>query len=218
MSLLLIDRYHTQLRTKQQALIDAGQLHKLDELALLEPDQLRPLAQLSVMMLGVGIIFFVLLNQAVYSWRTHVFLPHLTVGNIAIWAGINILGYIIILPIHEVIHGLVFAFWGGRPHFGAKLPFALYCGAREQLFRRNQYLIVGLAPLVVITLAGSIFTLFAPGLAAYTLLATAGNISGAAGDVMVARRISRLPKNVLIEDTETGYAAWEVRENALNVS
>lgn len=210
MPLLLVDRYHAQSRRKQQVLIDAGQLHKIDELALLEPEQLRPLAQLSLLMLGFGSVFFVLLNQAAYSWRTHIFLPHVTIGSIALWLGINILSYILVLPIHELIHGLTFAFWGGRPHFGAKLPFALYCGAKQQLFRRNHYLVIGLAPLVVITLAGIIFTLFAPGLAVYTLLATAGNFSGAAGDVVVAQRIARLPQNVLVEDTEIGYTAWEV--------
>lgn len=218
MALLLIDRYHAQQRRKQQALIDAGQLHKLDELALLEPEQLRPLAQLSIAMLGVGSIFFVLLNQAAYSWRTHIFLPRVTIGGIALWLGINIASYILILPIHEIIHGIAFAFWGGKPHFGAKLPFALYCGARQQLFRRNHYLIIGLAPLVVITLAGILFTLLAPGLAVYTLLATAGNISGAAGDVLVAQRVLRLSKDALIEDTETGYTAWEVEENFLAVT
>lgn len=210
MALLLIDRYHAQLRRKQQALIDADQLQKLDELALLEPEQLRPLAQLSIAMLGIGVIFFVLLNQAAYSWQTHTFLPHVTIGGILIWLGINIMSYVLILPIHEIIHGLAFAFWGGKPHFGAKLPFALYCGAKQQLFRRNHYLIIGLAPLVVITLAGILFTLLAPGLAVYTLLATAGNISGAAGDVLVAQRVLRLPQDALIEDTETGYTAWEV--------
>ncbi len=215
MALLLIDRYHAQLRRKQQALIDADQLQKLDELALLEPEQLRPLAQLSIAMLGVGVIFFVLLNQAAYSWQTHIFLPHVTIGGIIIWLGINIMSYVLILPIHEIIHGLAFAFWGGKPHFGAKLPFALYCGAKQQLFRRNHYLIIGLAPLVVITLAGILFTLLAPGLAVYTLLATAGNISGAAGDVLVAQRVLRLPQDALIEDTETGYTAWEVEESFL---
>jgi hypothetical protein len=210
MSLLLIDRYHTQLRRKQQVLIDAGQLQKLDELALLEPEQLRPLAQLSITMLGIGSIFFVLLNQFAYSWQTHSFLPHVAVGSIALWLGLNIVSYILILPIHEIIHGLAFAFWGGKPHFGAKLPFALYCGARQQLFRRNHYLVIGLAPLVVITLAGILFTFLAPSLAAYTLLATAGNISGAAGDLLVAWRVLRLSENALIEDTETGYTAWEV--------
>ncbi len=215
MALLLIDRYHAQLRRKQQALIDADQLQKLDELALLEPEQLRPLAQLSIAMLGIGVIFFVLLNQAAYSWQTHIFLPHVTIGGILIWLGINIMSYVLILPIHEIIHGLAFAFWGGKPHFGAKLPFALYCGAKQQLFRRNHYLIIGLAPLVVITLAGILFTLLAPGLAVYTLLATAGNISGAAGDVLVAQRVLRLPQDALIEDTETGYTAWEVEESFL---
>ena len=57
-------------------------------------------------------------------------------------------------------------------------------GAKGQLFQRNQYLVVGLAPLVVITLAGISFTLASPALASYTIFATAGNISGSAGDPM----------------------------------
>ncbi|GAC1464379.1 MAG: DUF3267 domain-containing protein [Ktedonobacteraceae bacterium] len=199
-------------------MIDAGQLQKIDELALLEPEQLRPLARLSLTMLAIGSIIFVLLNQAAYTWSTHIFLPHVTVGSIAAWLGLNIVSYIIILPIHEAIHGLAFALWGGRPHFGAKLPFALYCGARQQLFRRNHYLVIGLAPLVVITLVGIVFTLLAPGLAVYTLLATAGNISGAAGDILAVQRISRLPQDVLIEDTETGYTAWEVPASEAHIS
>ena len=210
---LLVDRYNPQLRRKQQAFINAGQLRKIDELALLEPEQLRPLIQQSILLLLVGSIVFVVLDQAAYSWRTHIFLPHITIGSVIVWSGINILGYIIILPIHEALHGLMFIFWGGKPHFGAKLPFALYCGAREQLFRRDHYLVVGLAPLVVITVAGIIMTLLAPDLAAYALLAIAGNISGAAGDVLAAQRILRLPHQALIEDTETGYTAWVWEES-----
>ena len=118
--------------------------------------------------------------------------------------------HIVVLPLHEAIHGLAFAFWGGKPYFGTKLPFALYCGAKNQLFRRNQYLVVGLAPLVIITLAGVVFTLLLPGLAAYTLLGTVGNFAGGAGDVWVAWRILRQPAHILIEDTESGYRAWEI--------
>ena len=88
--------------------------------------------------------------------------------------------------------------------------YALYCGAKEQLFRRNQYLVVGLAPLVVITLAGIVFTLLAPVLASYTLFVTVGNVSGAAGDVWSAQRLARLPATALVEDTEAGYRAWEL--------
>jgi hypothetical protein len=129
-----------------------------------------------------------------------------------LWIGINIIGYVLILPIHELIHAGAFALWGGKPYFGAKLPYALYCGAKNQLFRRNQYFVVGLAPLVVITLAGIIFTFFSPALASFTLFATIGNVSGAAGDVWVVRRLSRRPRSILVEDTEAGYRAWELTE------
>ncbi len=210
MPLTLIDRFHPCRRSKQQAAIDAGKLLKRDELELLGPEQLQPLAWLSLIMFGISAIFFVALNIAAYELRYHQLIGNISVLSVFIWIVINILGYVLILPLHEVIHGMVFALWGGRPYFGTKLPLALYCGAKNQLFRRNQYLVVGLTPLVVITLAGIVFTLLAPGLAAYTLLATTGNFAGAAGDVWVARRIAQQPSVVLVEDTETGYTAWEI--------
>jgi hypothetical protein len=210
MSLTLIDRFHPRQRREEQAAIDTGKLIKRDEMALLEPEQLRPLALLSLIMFAFSAIFFVALNIAAYEVRYHRAIGNIDVVNVIIWIIVNILGYVIILPLHELIHGMVFAFWGGRPYFGAKLPLALFCGAKNQLFHRNQYLVVGLAPLVVITLTGIVFTLLAPGLAAYTLLATTGNFSGAAGDVWVARRISRQPQNFVVEDTASGYRVWEI--------
>ena len=210
MPLRLIDRFHPRLRKEQQEAINEGDLRKLEEAELLEPAQLRPLAKLSLLMLVIGGLFFGILNIAAYARQ-----PHATGGGIGgwgllLWFAINIVGYILILPIHELIHGAAFALWGGKPYFGMKLPYALYCGAKQQLFRRNQYLVVGLAPLVVITLAGIILTLLSPGLASYTIFATVGNVAGAAGDVLVAWRLLRLPESVLVEDTQAGYRVWEV--------
>src|SRR5438874_3544029 len=54
MTLTLIDRFHPGLRRKQQAAIDAGELRKRDEIELLEPEQIRPLAMLSLVMFVVG--------------------------------------------------------------------------------------------------------------------------------------------------------------------
>lgn len=210
MSLTLIDRFHPQLRRQQQAAIDIGKLRECDELELLEPEQMRPLAMLSLVMFGVGGVFFALLNIAAYYGQAHRIIEQVGGWGILLWAALNIVAYLVVLPLHEGIHGLVFSLWGGKPYFGAKLPFALYCGAKNQLFHRNQYLVVGLTPLVVITLAGIIFTLFYPGLAAYTLLGTVGNFSGAAGDVWVAQRLLRQPADVLVEDTQSGYRVWEI--------
>ena len=210
MPLILIDRFHPYLRREQQAAINAGQLRKLDELALLEPEQLLPLARLSLLMLVAGSLFFGVLNISAYLLQTHVASGRITGWGLITWIVINIAGYLLILPLHELLHGAAFAFWGGKPYYGAKLPFALYCSAKNQLFRRNQYIVMGLAPLVVITLAGIIFTLLSPALAAYTIFATAGNFSGAAGDVWTVMRLLRQPGHALIEDTETGFRTWEI--------
>ena len=214
MPLTLIDRFHPHLRDEQQEAINTGHIRKLEEIELLEPEQLRPLALLSLLMLLIGAIFFGLLNYVAYTLQAHS-TPGIKGGwSLLLWILINIIGYILILPIHELIHAAAFVLWGGKPYFGAKLPYALYCGAKNQLFHRNQYFVVGLAPLVVITLAGIIFTLISPLLASYTLFATIGNISGAAGDVWVVRRLLRRPRSILVEDTQSGYRAWELVESS----
>lgn len=210
MSLTLIDRFHPRQTREEQMKIDAGKLRKVDEIELLAPQQMQPLAQLSLVMLGIGLVIFVALNLGAYAWHYHAVIASLSTPGVLLWLILNILAYIVILPVHEAIHGLAFLLWGGKPYFGAKLPFALYCGAKQQLYRRNQYLVVGLAPLVVITLAAVVLTLAAPGLASYILFGTVGNFSGAAGDVWVARRLWKQPPHILVEDTQSGYTAWKI--------
>lgn len=218
MSLRLVDRYHQQLQHEQQMLIDAGHLQKKEELALLESEQLRPLALLSLYMLIGGGLFFVGLDMVTYFWQRQHWMAPLSLSGVVLWFLINLFAYVCILCLHEAIHGLFFAFWGGQPHFGAKLPLALYCGARQQLFRRNHYLSVGLAPVIVLTLVGIACTLLAPGLSSYLLLAFVGNVSGAAGDVIVAQRIMRFSSQTLVEDTEVGYTAWELLPDVVQAS
>jgi Putative zincin peptidase len=210
MPLTLKDRFHPRLRREQQAAIDAGNLRKCDEVALLETENLPPLARLSLLMLVIGGLFFGGLNYVAYLLQTHASGLHIGVWLLIVWIVINIISYVVILPIHELLHGAAFMFWGGRSYYGAKLPFALYCGAKNQLFHRNQYLVVGLAPLVIITLAGIIFTLLSPALASYIIFATVGNFSGAAGDVFGTAKLLRHPGSVLVEDTETGFRVWEI--------
>lgn len=210
MSLTLVDRFHPRRRQILQSAIDVGHLQKRDELELLTPESMRPLARTGIWMLLGGGIFFIVLNCTTYFWQQHTLNPGITLGGALLWLAVNIVGSLIVLPVHELIHGLAFFLWGGKPFFGAKLPFALYCGARQQLFARNQYLVVGLAPLVIITLVALLLTFFSPVLASYTFFANLSNFSGAVGDVWVASRILRQPARILIEDTDAGYRAWEI--------
>jgi len=210
MAITIVDRFHPGRRAAWQAAVDEGRLRKVDEMALLDEAQMRPMAMLSLWLFALGGIFFIVLNLAAYVWRTGQHNASLNGGVIIVWLLINIVSYCVILPLHELIHGLAFSFWGGKPYYGARLPIALYCSAKNQVFPRNYYLVIGLAPLVVITLAGIIFTLLFPTLSPYILLATVGNFSGAAGDIWVVRRLRTLPASTLVEDLETGYRVWEM--------
>ena len=210
MSMTIIDRFHPRRRDTLQVAADAGHARVIDEMALLEPKLIVSLTMFSLLLLGLGGIFFIALNLFVYIWRTGQHSGTLNGGAALLWLLLNIVSYILILPIHELLHGLAFSLWGGKPYYGTKLPLALFCSAKNQVFPRNYYLVIGLAPLVVITLAGILFTLLAPTLSPYVLLATAGNVSGAAGDLWVVWRLRSLPASAFVEDTETGYRAWEI--------
>ncbi len=216
--MIVVDRFHPSRRASLQTALDAGQMRQVDEMALLEPEQLLPLARFSLRLFVLGGIFFIVLNLVAYTWRTGQHGASLSGGIVFLWIVLNLLSYVVMLPIHELIHGITIAFWGGRPHFGAKLPLALYCGAKDQVFPRNYYLAIALAPFVVLTLAGIFFTLFAPTLSPYILLATVGNVSGAAGDLAMVRRLRALPASALIEDLESGYHAWMVTSPAENAT
>jgi len=206
----LIDRFHPKRRALLQAAIDAGQLEQIAQRDLLEPEQIVTLARLSLrLLLGAG-LFFIIVNLIAYTWRTGQHGATLSPGLLLIWLGSNILSYMVMLLVHELLHGLTITLLGGRPHYGAHLPFALYCGAKDQIFSRNAYITIAGAPLCVISLAALTLTLLVPTLSSFVLFASAGNVSGAAGDLLAIGHLRRLPSRVLVEDRETGYRAWEV--------
>lgn len=94
--------------------------------------------------------------------------------------------YALSLVLHEIIHGAFFwLFTRAIPKFGIGSAYA-YAAAPEWYMPRNLYLVVGLAPLIVITLVG---LMLLPVLPANSLLVwwfvLTTNASGAVGDMFV---------------------------------
>lgn len=197
-------------RLAQQA-VNEGRVERLLAWDALAPERMYALARLSLYLFLGGLVFFAGLNLLVYRLETGKTGGALSWGQVLLVAGVNLLGYLLVLALHEGAHALFFAALGGRPVFGARLPFALYCGAPNQLFTRSAYLAVGLAPLVLISLAGIVLIILAPGLAPYAQLGLIGNISGAAGDLWAVRVLLRQPPTVLVQDTATGFEVFELQ-------
>jgi hypothetical protein len=109
---------------------------------------------------------------------------------------------LLMLPLHELLHGVVIAHYGHKPRYGIKL-FVLFATSDGALFRRNEFIQIALAPLVIITLVGSTIMLFAPmGLATWIALAITLNAAGSIGDLWMTGIALRYDSSALIRDEE----------------
>lgn len=124
----------------------------------------------------------------------------------------GILLVLAILPLHEWIHGLAIGYFGHRARYGIKpLKGVLYATADGALFWRNQYIVVALAPLVVISLIMLVASLFFPAeTALWLMFAAALNATGAVGDLwmFIAVMRWRFPPHILVRDEEDGMRVF----------
>ncbi len=115
--------------------------------------------------------------------------------------------YIIVaLPLsillHELVHGFFFwRFTGERPVFGGNL-LAAYAGAPDWYLPRSYHAVVGLAPLVILSVVGmGLLLVVPPALILPIVLGMSANAGGAFGDVWVAFMELREPPTTLVQDT-----------------
>ena len=108
---------------------------------------------------------------------------------------------VVMVVVHEAIHG--FFFWlytRARPAFGVGAGYA-YAAAPGWYLPRNQYLLVGISPLLVITLVGALLLAVVPAALLLPVLALMiVNASGAVGDLAVVAWLLTLPRETLASD------------------
>jgi hypothetical protein len=112
--------------------------------------------------------------------------------------------FVLVIVVHEALHGAGFLAFGGRPRFGAGvrggLPYAFAtCPGRR--FTMAQFLVIGALPLVVID-AASLAAAVSGTLAGYGMLAFVFNTSGAVGDLWVIGLILQTPAQAVYEDID----------------
>lgn len=117
--------------------------------------------------------------------------------------------------LHEGIHGLFFWVFGGRPRFGIKViggwrnvlwGLVLYATA-DAYYTRAQYFIVGLSPLLVISVMAAVVSWF-DSLRGYALIAAGVNAIGAVGDVYMMAKLAKFPPSSMVRDTADGYEVY----------
>jgi membrane protein DedA with SNARE-associated domain len=121
-------------------------------------------------------------------------------------AVLSLLAILIMLSLHELIHGIAFQLFGARPRYGFSLEKGVAFAAADRYYlTRDAYLIVGLAPLVVITLlTGALMTVTSGETNQLVALIGAANIGGSVGDLWFFSICRRYQPDLLVRDFGEG--------------
>ena len=130
-------------------------------------------------------------------------------GNLLIGLVLLIVVMAVSIVAHELVHGLFFwLFSRHRPKFGIGLGYA-FAAMPDWFFPKQQYLMIGLGPLVVLTFLGLAVSAFVPLAWLGVLLAgMAINAGGAIGDMYICWCIALDAPEVWIKDMGDGFQLY----------
>ena len=120
------------------------------------------------------------------------------------------LALIAVLILHELVHGLFYwLFSSHRPKFGFQGLFPYAAAPSGVYFPRNQFLVVGLSPLVLLTAIGLLLITILPiAFVPFLLFFVAFNAAGAAGDLIMVIQLMPFSSDTLMEDAVSGVIIY----------
>lgn len=125
------------------------------------------------------------------------------------------IGIIVYIILHELVHGIVmYGYSKVKPSYGFTGLYA-YAGSKCY-FNKKSYIVIALAPIVVWGIVLLVLNLIFQEKWFWVIyFIQIMNISGAGGDLYVTYRFSKLPKDILINDTGVAMTIYskEYQEN-----
>jgi hypothetical protein len=193
------------------------------ETAHLDLNENRGLAMI-LNLVGVGLLFgmgWLLLESLAFLRPEYLAAENILIitGMREFWRGVLLLvvsvGLMIIL--NEVLRGLViWAVTRKRPRFGFR-GFFTYVPSNEWYIPRDDYIIIRLTPLVMITLLGLVAVpIVRLNLVPGVLLLISLNFAGATGDILTIWWLLQKPKDVLVEDYGDGVRVFSKAVDSVN--
>lgn len=162
-------------------------------------------AVVMVIMAGIGILICPL--SELFSFED---------GNAVYWLRLIALfaGYVVYIILHELVHGITMKHYGSKTvKYGFTGMYA-FAGCQDY-FAKKPYLVIALAPVVVWGIVLLVLNLLVPMSWFWVVyFVQIGNISGAAGDLYVTWKFSKLPKDILVKDTGVEMTVYSRQQAA----
>ncbi|WP_292468513.1 DUF3267 domain-containing protein [Methanolobus sp.] len=142
----------------------------------------------------------------------------ITIGTILISVAL----FLGTMVLHELIHGVFMSRYGGKPRYGVGIAHFIlpyFYTTTKTVFPRNQFIVISIAPFILISLVGIGLMAAFPLIANWVFIPFVANASGAVGDLWVTRNVLRYPKHVLLEDQKTGLIIYgKETDKPINIS
>jgi hypothetical protein len=175
----------------------------------------------AVLFVGFGILFLAAARYVAPSFHMSSSITLRGWGGVLLVVGIPAGAIVLTGFVHELIHGLFY--WlltRARPTYGFKIIYA-YAAAPDFYIPRNQSLIVGLAPFVLISLGGLVLLLFTPFVVTVTLVFIMTiNAAGCAGDFYIVGLLLTRPASTLTRDIGDSMTFYRpaLKQNSVAIS
>ncbi len=167
----------------------------------------------------VGVILFVIFGM-IFSSMAFGLGKMPSEGNFRIGLGeigLAIVGIVVTLVLHELTHGLVMQMLGASPKYGIIWKgLMLYATSPGYAYRRNNYVVIALAPFVFISVLVILGMWILQGTAWVVLLAVCGvvNASGAVGDMWITMIVLRYAATAYVMDERDGIRIFSLAPSA----
>ena len=122
-----------------------------------------------------------------------------------------LVGTLLTLVLHELTHGVVMQMFGAKPRYGVLWKQAMfYATTPGYAYRRNDYLLIALAPLFILSILVILGMWLMQGTLWVALLAICGtiNASGAIGDILIAIIVLRYTSTAFVMDERDGVCVF----------
>jgi len=118
---------------------------------------------------------------------------------------------VLTLVLHELTHGLFMRIYGAKPQYGVLLKgMMFYATSPGYAYPRNNYVVIALAPFVLISLLAILGMWLLQGTLWVALLGICGatNASGAVGDMWITMKVVRYSAQAYVMDERDGIRVF----------
>lgn len=169
--------------------------------------------KMAILITGLALVI-----AAVFAVPAHFCVPVTTLfdmknglGAYTVRFAVLLVGMIAYIILHELVHGIAMKFFGTKKIKYGFTGLYAFAGS-EDYYDKKSYITIALAPIVVWGIVIAVVTALVPREWFWVVyFIQLCNLSGAAGDLFVTLKFSRLPDDILVHDNGVGMTVYSAK-------